>query len=85
MLQAEWLESCVEEKDVGRSSAEHEVVVFPGVQEGQQQLAFIRNSAASWTREIIPCTHSSTEFSFGPLPTRKPLKSWSTSKEGQKS
>ena len=90
----EGLEGYAEEKDHGvfvdawlNTSQE----VFPGGQEGQGTLACIRNSVARRSREVIIPLYlalvrshtSSTVFNFGPLSTRKALKPWSMSREGQ--
>ncbi|KAK4829755.1 hypothetical protein QYF61_006479 [Mycteria americana] len=55
-LGEEWLESCLEEKDLGvlvNSQAEYEPAVCPGGQKANSLLACIRNSVASRTGEVI--------------------------------
>ena len=51
----EWLEDCMEEMglaSVGQCSAKHVPAVCPGGQEGQWHPVCIRNSVASWSREV---------------------------------
>jgi len=94
-LGEEWLESCLVEKDLGvlvDSQLNMSQQCAQVAKAANSILACVRNSVASRSREmIVPLysapvrPHSSTVFSFGPLSTRKTLRCWSVSREGQQS
>ena len=89
----EWLDDCEEERDLvvlvdAQLNMRHQFAQVAN--RANAILASIRNSVASRSREvIILCTQSrgghtsSMVLSFGPLTTRKTLRPWSMSREGQ--